>query len=100
MHLLDFLPCCFWQSQLNDPMFGIFIEVHELMVGTGKLEAKLGFEVTNPADVIEEDGLPMSLGRLVAKYVPSSVQRNLAAKSIRRWSAAKGHSLKFELEFS
>jgi hypothetical protein len=51
MHLLDFLPCCYWQSQLGDPLFGMFIEVHEFLKGTGKLEAKLDFSLSNPGEV-------------------------------------------------
>jgi hypothetical protein len=42
----------------------------------------------------------MSLGRLISKVAPSSIQLSLTAKSIRKWSAAKGHSLSFDIELN
>ncbi len=100
IHLLDFLPAAYWQSQLGDPLFALFIDVHDFMMKAGKLDAKVDFKLSNPAEINQSDGMPMSLGRLVSKFAPQGFQRALAAKSIRRWSAHIGHSLDFKLIFS
>jgi hypothetical protein len=99
MHLMDFLPAAYWSSQLGDPLFGLFIDVYKFMEECGKLEATVNFTLVNPNEYDNVDGMPLSLGRLVGKYAPSFVQRALAAKSIRKWSKQKGHSLDFELIF-
>lgn len=98
IHLIDFLPAAFWQSQLNDPLFGLFIDVHDFMSRAGKLKAKIDFTLQSPDGQV--DGIPMSLGRLVAKYVPGRVQRSIAASSIRRWSSKIGHSLEYEISWA
>jgi hypothetical protein len=66
----------------------------------GKLDCTVNFSLTSPGEADPADGMPLSLGRLVSKYAPASLQRSLAAKSVRRFSSQVGHDLAFELEFS
>jgi len=98
MHLLDFLPAAHWHHQLGDPLFAVFIELHAFLTAAGKLQATVDFDLGSPADA-PVDGVPLTLGRLISKFTPAFVQRSLAAKSIRKWSAAKGHDLSFTLDF-
>jgi hypothetical protein len=66
----------------------------------GKLEAKVDFKLSSPGEYDEVDGMPLTLGKLIIKYAPGKLQSALAAKTMRKWSKAKGHCLDYELVFN
>lgn len=99
VHLLDFLPVANWGAQLDDSLFHKFIDLHEFLTQAKKVQAKVDFDLANPGECTD-DGLPMTLGGLINKAMPSSIKKRLARDEIVRFSRECGHSLNFKIEWA
>mmetsp|Transcript_86926 Transcript_86926/g.153702 ORF Transcript_86926/g.153702 Transcript_86926/m.153702 type:complete len:335 (-) Transcript_86926:40-1044(-) len=96
IHLLDFLPVSGWSERMDDTFLEPFLMLHQLLVTSGKLMAKVDLELKEGTQL--PDGIPNSLiGFLMKRVVPSSIKRRIAQKSLERFSAEIGHSLSYEL---
>eukprot|EP00656_Telonema_subtile_P047682 TRINITY_DN5500_c0_g1_i7.p1 TRINITY_DN5500_c0_g1~~TRINITY_DN5500_c0_g1_i7.p1 ORF type:complete len:174 (-),score=57.60 TRINITY_DN5500_c0_g1_i7:26-547(-) len=87
VHLLDFLPTVDWADNLDDPQFGLFLELRALLMDEGKLMA------TVDADVVDA-GLKGVFIRPIA-----AVKQMLSVKTINQYSADVGHDLRFDIKF-
>ena len=98
IHLVDFLPPANWAHHKGDPVFQTFIKLSHFLNECNQRLATVGFQ---PPD--REGFLPfpqqeiMSFGGALSVVIPGWLQRRLAAKAVRKFSANIGHSLDFAL---
>jgi len=96
IHLIDFLPVANWATHANDTAFILFRDLYDLLASHGKLEAKIDYE---PPGVIPTlTGEPLGLG-LITDLIPVPLSEKMAARSVRQFSDAIGHSLDYTLTF-
>lgn len=95
VHLVDFMPVANWASHQNDTSYILFRDLLDLLERCGKLEAHVRY--TPPTAGQRAQGEPGGLGTLLANALPVGLAERLAAKSVRKFSEAAGHSLSYEL---
>jgi hypothetical protein len=98
VHLLDFLPVACWGVNWDEPMMQIFLNLHQFLEKTGKLEAHIVQPNFGNSDATLM-GQPQRWIDCIIRAVPSSMKRSLASRSIRTFSEEIGHSLDFSVEF-
>ena len=72
------------------------IPLHDSLTRSGKLIARVDFDVTSASDATPE-GRPLSLAKFVKNAVPSSIMRKIVAKNVHEFSAKIGHSLDYQI---
>ena len=97
IHLLDFIPASNWLAQTDDLFFQQFVPLHRFLTRTNKLWAQLDFDITE-GDATTA-GLPVSLGSVIGRVVPSNFKRQLGRKAMQKYSAAVGHSLEYKINW-
>jgi len=99
IHLLDFLPSNNWQEEYDkDPLMIVFTKLYALLLKSGKLEAKVDFDIQSVGDTPIGQG-PLNLGQfLLQNVVPSRTKQKLAKKETERFSNKIGHDLAYNLE--
>ena len=97
VHLLDFLPTTNWGVQKSQPLFQVFVALFELLKRADKLEAGVDCDLTSVEPTA--DGLPLTLGGLIAQAVPSATKKRMASAVIARYSGKIGHSLQYRLRW-
>eukprot|EP00928_Gymnodinium_smaydae_P088092 TRINITY_DN72237_c0_g1_i1.p1 TRINITY_DN72237_c0_g1~~TRINITY_DN72237_c0_g1_i1.p1 ORF type:complete len:337 (-),score=69.18 TRINITY_DN72237_c0_g1_i1:53-1063(-) len=100
IHLLDFLPVANWAQRLDDTFLAAFMPLHALLVRAGKLMAHIDFSLTDVGQPSRAAQPPLSLGAVIDRILPSPLKRRLGRKAIADFSAAIGHSLRYELEWT
>eukprot|EP00931_Biecheleriopsis_adriatica_P009513 TRINITY_DN110589_c0_g1_i1.p1 TRINITY_DN110589_c0_g1~~TRINITY_DN110589_c0_g1_i1.p1 ORF type:complete len:368 (-),score=55.21 TRINITY_DN110589_c0_g1_i1:181-1284(-) len=96
-HQLDFLPAGNWGALQGNTFLAIFCHLYDFLVASKKLVAEVNFDWSSREAT--GSGLPLTLGGLVMQYVPKEVTRTVAAKQMRQYSQAIGHSLDYSLHW-
>ena len=99
IHLLDFIPVSNWGAQVSDPLFAVFIPLHDVLVRTKKLEAKIDFDLAGEGEP-SNAGLPVTVGSVISNIVPSAIKKKISSKAIKKFSAKIGHSLDYQLNWA
>ena len=98
IHLVDFLPPANWAHHKSDPVFQTFVRLSQFLDDSKNRKANVGFESPDKKGFFSfPQQEKMSFGGALSMVIPGWAQRNLAAKSVRKFSANIGHSLDFEL---
>jgi len=97
IHLIDFLPVSNWSAHANDTAFIIFRDLFAFLTKTAKLEAKLDYAPATGSKRVE--GEEQSFGAKLVDMLPVKTSERMAAKSVRRFSAAIGHSMEYEISW-
>ncbi len=95
IHMLDFLPCASWRSQMDDNFLCAFNSLYGTMAKAGKLVAKIDFDLESGEK--GADGLPITLGSTIRSLAPNFILAKLAEKALKKFSNAIGHSLEYEI---
>lgn len=95
IHLVDFMPAANWAAHLNDTSHILFRDLYALMGTLGWRDAKVTY--TPPSGPKRLVGEPSGLGDRLAAAIPVGLAEKMAAKSVRRFSEAIGHSLDYSL---
>lgn len=96
IHLTDFIPVSNWPAHSNDSSFILFRKLYKFMTENGKLEAVIRYEPPPFFAAVKNEELSVT-GWLLT-LMPSALAEWMTAQSIRRFSAAIGHDLKYELD--
>ena len=97
IHFIEFLPPANWSSHAADPLLQSFKELSDFLNRAHQRMAKVEFEM--PQTSREVVGEKRTLGGKISAIIPPSLKKQLAAKSIRKFSKKIGHSLDFELKW-
>jgi hypothetical protein len=97
IHLTDFIPVSNWSAHSNDSSFILFRRLYKFMTENGKLEAKIGYAAPPMFAPVKNEELTVT-GWLLT-LMPTPLTEWMTAQSIRRFSAAIGHDLNYELSF-
>jgi len=97
MHFVDFMPTANWGSRLADPLLQQFRQLSEFLDRAGRRWARV--DVAFPDHATRPVGERTTLVGAVASWLPASVSRRLARKTIRTYSSQIGHSLDYRLEW-
>lgn len=76
----------------------VFIPLYDLLKRSGKLGAKLDFDIRSALD--EPTGKRTTLASALKSVVPSRVKVAIAKNAIARFSQKIGHSLEYTLAFT
>eukprot|EP00164_Ancoracysta_twista_P000717 GFYU01000944.1.p1 GENE.GFYU01000944.1~~GFYU01000944.1.p1 ORF type:complete len:342 (-),score=132.12 GFYU01000944.1:61-1086(-) len=95
IHLLDFLPCSNWASNMDDNFLCNFVDLHNFLTNAAQLQTKVDLDLTEAKS--GNDGAPLSVGKFIRSIMPSSVAKSMAVSQIERFSGAIGHSLDYTL---
>lgn len=98
VHALDFLPASNWGVLSGSPLFQVFLVLQKLLAQTGQLVATVDFDLKSAEQ--SATGLPVTLGGLINRALPSSTKKRLGIKQIGRYSKEIGHSLNYKLEWA
>eukprot|EP00924_Labyrinthula_sp_SR-Ha-C_P014001 snap_masked-scaffold_5-processed-gene-20.42-mRNA-1 protein AED:0.04 eAED:0.07 QI:0/-1/0/1/-1/1/1/0/347 len=98
VHQLDFLPCSNWCTQIKDPFFQVFIEIHDFLTKFGLLRAEMDQNLSSPSEK-NEHGMPLTLGNFISGLVPKALKRNETASSMESNSSQIAHSLEYTLHW-
>ncbi|MEM7676609.1 MAG: hypothetical protein AAF449_11460, partial [Myxococcota bacterium] len=97
MHFVDFMPPANWASHMDDPLLVQFQALSTFLDQAGQRRAKVVVDFpTSPLPPVGE--VRTLVGRL-SGAIPLSVKKNLAQKSIRKYSQQIGHSLDYRLQW-
>jgi len=95
VHLVDFMPVANWATHLNDTSYILFRDLLELLGRADTLQARVNYQP--PPRGQKARGEPGGLGSFLANAIPVGLAERMAARSVRQFSDAIGHSLDFEL---
>jgi hypothetical protein len=95
MHFVDFMPSANWWLRRNDPLLMMFRELSTFLDKAGQRRAHVDVSFpTSPKPTIGED--PTIVSRLTS-FLPETVTKKLARKTIRKYSDKIGHNLDYRL---
>lgn len=97
IHLTDFIPVSNWNAHYADSSFILFRKLYAFLQECGRMEARISYEP--PPLYAPVQGESLGLGGWLLTLLPSEVGEWLTAQSVRKFSAAIGHDLKYELVF-
>lgn len=97
IHLTDFIPVSNWNAHYADSSFILFRKLYAFLRECGRLEARISYEP--PPLYAPVQGENLGLGGWLLTLLPSELGEWLTAQSVRKFSAAIGHDLKYELVF-
>jgi hypothetical protein len=100
IHYVDFLPAANWEAHFSDPVMQSFIDLSVFLDKVNKRSAQVGFPIPTAGKSRTPEQEALSVGGRLSSFVPASVKKKLAAKSIRRFSERINHSLDFEFTWS
>jgi hypothetical protein len=95
IHLVDFMPAANWAMHQNDTSYIVLRDLFDLLVRSGKLEARVRYEPprANAASV----GEPLGIGGWLTTKVPVPLSEKMASTSVKRFSQRLGHDLSYRL---
>ena len=100
IHFVDFLPAANWANNASDPVLQSFVSISTFLDASNKREANVEFTMPAPkgpfAKPIQET---LSMGGTISSFIPSSLKRKLAAKSVRKFSQKIGHNINYTLQW-
>eukprot|EP00930_Biecheleria_cincta_P039932 TRINITY_DN27402_c0_g1_i1.p1 TRINITY_DN27402_c0_g1~~TRINITY_DN27402_c0_g1_i1.p1 ORF type:complete len:376 (+),score=71.53 TRINITY_DN27402_c0_g1_i1:95-1222(+) len=96
-HQLDFLPASNWIALKSNAFLSVFIDLFNFLKASGKLEAELNFDLRSGET--SNEGLPLTLGSLIAQATPEGLAKFLAIKQMKDNSKQIGHSLDYQLQW-
>ena len=95
IHLVDFLPVANWSVHQNDTSFIVFRDLYDLLGRANKRMAKIDYTPASGGRAIK--GEETGFGGWLTTMIPVSVSEKMAAASVRKFSAAIGHSMAYRL---
>jgi hypothetical protein len=98
IHLVDFLPVANWSVHQNDTSFIVFRDLYDLLGRANKRMAKIDYTPASGGRAIK--GEETGFGGWLTTMIPVSVSEKMAAASVRKFSAAIGHSMDYQLLWS
>ena len=97
VHFIDFLPAANWYTHSSDPLLQWFLDLSTFLDAAGKTMATVGFEMPKTNEAKKRCRETLSIGSKISGWIPASLKRKLAAKSVQKFSANIKHSLAFEI---
>lgn len=95
IHLLDFLPLNDWKRAIDSDVFlAPFSRLHRILTENNQLQTTLDYDAT-PAASGGTKIADVTLGSLVADYMPASIQLKVGARQVKRFSREVGHDLSY-----
>ena len=98
IHLIDFLPAANWSVHQNDISFIVFRDLYDLLSLVGKREAIVGY--TPSAGPRRAEGESQGIREWMTTWIPVSLNKRLAARSVTRYSERIGHSLDYKITWA
>ena len=98
IHYIDFLPPANWPFHCSDTFIQNFAELSLFLDKVNKRMAKVIFPIPSfdIKSVVQED---LSVGSRFAVFIPASLKKQAAIKSIQSFSKRIGHSLDFSFSW-
>ena len=100
VHFIDFLPAANWANNASDPVLQSFVRISQFLDAANKRVATVGFSMPESkgpfSKPIQEK---LSIGGRISSFIPSSLKRKLAAKSVRKFSESIGHNIDYTLRW-
>jgi len=111
IHLLDFLPLLDWKTAAAKDIFlACFIALYNILHKAKQLQVHLEFHLNelgssssdananaNANNNTNAISYSLSLGSLIANYVPAPIQMGIGRRQVAKFSKQIGHSLEFTL---
>jgi hypothetical protein len=98
VHVIDFLPAANWVAHKSDTSFVLFRDLYDLLRAAGKLDARIDYTPAEGKRALTGENI--DFGTLLVTLIPEPLAEKAAAESIRKFSAAIGHSLAYETVWS
>ena len=100
VHFVDFLPAANWAHHSSDPVLQSFARLSVFLDQAQKRRAKVEITFPQPKGPLSKPtNETLSFGSKVSSFIPSSLKKKLAAKSVRKFSQKINHSLEYTLEW-
>ena len=97
VHFIDFLPVANWGRYDGESAFVLFRDLRDLLARAHRLAANVHYAPSSEGWFDAEfDGV----AALVSALVPGKLSETLGAKQVRKFSAAIGHDMSYELRWS
>ena len=98
IHFVDFLPAANWAHHSSDPVLQSFARLSIFLDKAQKRRAKVDITFPEPKGPLSKPtNETLSFGSKVSSFIPSSIKKKLAAKSVRKFSDKIDHSLDYTL---
>ena len=98
IHFIDFLPAANWGHHSSDPVLQSFARLSIFLDKAQKRRAKVEIAFPEPKGIFSKPtNETLSFGGKVSSFIPSSIKKKLAAKSVRKFSDKINHSLDYTL---
>ena len=98
IHFVDFLPAANWAHHSSDPVLQSFERLSTFLDQADKRRAKVDIVFPAPKGPLSKPtNEVLSFGGKVSSFIPSSIKKKLAAKSVRKFSKKINHSLDYTL---
>mmetsp|Transcript_96031 Transcript_96031/g.200601 ORF Transcript_96031/g.200601 Transcript_96031/m.200601 type:complete len:365 (+) Transcript_96031:104-1198(+) len=94
IHWVDFLPVADWPLRISEPLFQGFLELRDFLEAANQLRATVNLGSMCGAAPSQE-----ALLATARKSAWPRVKKSMQQKSIRKFSAAIGHSLEYSLQY-
>jgi hypothetical protein len=96
VHFLDFLPVEYWQTEMGEAPFSIFIQLHRTLVRVGKLDANVNFDFSAASSRATPDPSAKAWIKKQA-YILMGGADKMAKKFFVDFSDMIKHSLDFKI---
>ena len=98
IHFIDFLPAANWAHHYSDPVLQSFARLSIFLDQAQKRRAKVEITFPEPKGPLSKPTNEiLSFGSKISSFIPSSMKKKLAAKSVRKFSKKINHSLDYTL---